>query len=158
MKPGNFGAAQIPSDDAGVGQTFTNALGQKCIMLYCASGFTQYQPYVVDQGATGPIAGAPATLAVNACKVAVPQGTTTTTAGWYEFVVGGQCEALVDGTTDVAAGAFLEVLNAGTALVLDHATAATEGAVGFAIDAVTADAATQATVYLLDRFAQVAAA
>nr|MDA3936784.1 hypothetical protein [Actinomycetota bacterium] len=59
--------------------------GVQYIKAYFASGFTQYTPYVLDQGATlfNPTASAPATNAVANSRVVVPQGDTTTVAGWY---------------------------------------------------------------------------
>ena len=133
--------------------------GKKWLKVYCASGYTQYKPYMVGDGTSGnsPAAIAPATLAIEQ-RLWVPQGDTTTTAGWYWGVVQGTCECLVDGTTDVASDAYLEIINAGVALILDHADAPTVGGVGISLEAVTADAATQATVWLHGMGVQVAAA
>lgn len=101
---------------------------KKFISVYCASGFTQYKPYVIGYGATGPINSAPATSAIDQF-VGVPQGATTTVPGFYPFLVEGVGMATCDGTGDIASGGFLELLNTGTALVFDHDTVRTVGAV-----------------------------
>lgn len=143
----------IPVDEQ-QGAVRYNAAGQKEKKVYFASGFTQYRPYSVMQtadAATSPAALAPVTNATYAGEICVPQGTTTTTAGWYWAVVEGVCNAAVDGdTTDVGLGDFLEVINAGTAFIIDHATAPTGSAAAVAREANTGAAATK-EIYLLGR-------
>lgn len=120
--------------------------------VYCASGFTHGRPYILDFDASahGPVAAAPATLALGA-RVGVPQGATTTAPGWYPFQTKGYCEAMCDGTGDSADGGFLEVINAGTAFVVDHDTVRTAGSAAVNCYGAAITAATPALypVYLI---------
>lgn len=149
----------IPVDDQ-QGAIRFNAAGQQEQKVYFAAGFTQYRPYMVANtaaAATSPAAIAAATEADAVYHVCVPQGATTTTAGWYWAVIQGVCQALVDGTTDVANGGFLEVINAGTAFILDHATAPTVNAMAIARAAQATNAATETEVYIMGGRVPVAA-
>ena len=146
------GAAAVLERDAQQGAIRFNSSGQVEQKVYFASGFTQYRPYKIGPTAaasTSPAGSAASTEADAVYSIGIPQGDTTTDAGWYWVVIQGVCQALVDGTTDVANGAFLEVLNAGTGFVLDHATAPTVNAMAIAREAVTADENTEAEVYLI---------
>ncbi|MFA6167839.1 MAG: hypothetical protein WC700_14555 [Gemmatimonadaceae bacterium] len=125
--------------------------------VYCASGFTQYKPYVLDLDSTahGYINAAPATLAVGQ-RVGVPQGTTTTVAGWYPFCVKGACIALVDGTSNVADGGWIELINAGVAFITDSDTTRSANSVGIVLEAQATDAATATHVFLTGDPVQIA--
>jgi len=145
--------AEITPVDEQQGMIFPpNAMGQVEQMVYFASGFTQYRPYNVGNtadAATSPAAVAPVANATYSGKICVPQGDTTTTAGWYRAVIQGVCNAAVDGdSTDVGLGDFLEVIAAGTAFIIDHATAPTGSAAAIAREANTGAAATK-EIYLL---------
>jgi hypothetical protein len=93
--------------------------------VYCASGYNQYQTYVVDYDGspTGcPNITAAAALAVGR-EVVVFDQASTTAAGWYWGQLEGKTVAYVDGTADVAAKAFLKVTSTTTfGFYLDHAT------------------------------------
>ena len=125
--------------------------------VFCASGYTHGVPYVLDydSSAAGPVAAAPATLAI-AQIVGVPQGPTTTVPGWYPFQTRGVAECMVEGTVDVAKGDFLELLNSGDALVFDHGTVRTAGSVAVATAAYTTHSDGLQTVYLIGDLVTVA--
>jgi hypothetical protein len=117
--------------------TVSNKDEKRYESVWCASGFTHGVPYVLDYaGATahGPIAAAPATLAVYQ-MIGVPQGPTTTVAGWYPFQTKGICEAYIDGTSDVADGDWIEVINGGTSFIVDSTTTRSTSSVGVALEA-----------------------
>lgn len=96
---------------------------------------------------TNPKAIAPATSSVYQ-KVVVASEDQGATAGFQWCYISGECSALVDGTTDVAKDDFLEVLNTADSFVKD-ATSRSTNSVAIAREAVTADEATLALVFLL---------
>jgi len=150
------GPAMVPSSEAYTeGAEWDNELGQRCILAYFASGFTQYKPYAISNTAdtnNSPAAIAPATEADAVLAVCVPQGTTTSTAGWYPAVIKGVCDALCDGSTDIGLGDFLELKNAETALTYDHESAPTSSTCAIAREAYTDTTDAAKEVYLMGNF------
>lgn len=118
--------------------------------VFCSAGFTHGVPYILDysSAAHGPVAAAPATLAI-AQIVGVPQDATTAVPGWYPFQTRGVAECMVNGTAAIADGDFLELITTGDALVFDHGTVRTAGSVAVATAATSATADALATVYLI---------
>ncbi len=107
---------------------------------YFASGFTQYVPYQLKGKGDHCLAAAPAAEAVgNIFEIGVPQGETTTTAGWYWCVIEGPCTLATVGTTDIADNAFLKVAAAAVNAILDHATVPTAAAFAQALAANATD-------------------
>jgi len=123
-----------------------------------SADLTAYQPYQLTYKSTAlkhVDVKVPGTLANAVNIIGVPQAAIADDAfGWVQ--VYGEAECLVDGTTDVAAGDFLEVINSGTAAIKEG-TALAKGSFAVAVDAVTADAATQATVFLTGLQVEIAA-
>ena len=123
-----------------------------------SAALTAYQPYQFQYKSTAlkhVDVKVPATLANAVNIIGVPQAAIADDAfGWVQIY--GEAECLVDGTTDVAAGEYLEVINAGVAAIKEG-TAISKGSFAVAIDAVTADAATQATVFLTGLQVEIAA-
>lgn len=129
----------------------TRRIGNKVFRkVYFASGYTQYAIYQIAAGATGPTATAVATRSVVG-MVCVPQGATTTTAGWYWAQIQGPATMLVEGTTDVASGNMLEVLNAETSAKLDHASVESANTIAVAAAAQAANSAVAIPVWLLGK-------
>lgn len=128
--------------------TSKNAVKQY-MYVKASSALTQYQPYVINYGATegSEVVTASPSTKTSGVTVCVPQ--VSFTSGYYGFVqILGECTALLINERHVI-GDFLELLDAGTGFVVDGTSGSTtQSEKSLAVQKTAKTGAGSATVFL----------